>query len=208
MVVGADPAPYTPTIGGTTSIATGQPVTLVQDGLNETYRYDSFGNLEQNGGFSDSFTGNNQMLGYAYDAAGNLLSNYQTTMTWDAESRLVSTGGATYLYDAEGNRVEKQGVGVTDTIYFGGRPIARLTGGQWTDLIYGPTGLLAEVAGTETAQPVYRLLDHLGTQVGTVGSNGLLTNPLDYTPFWTSLLRLNQRSLQIHWFGEGFGERP
>lgn len=71
----------------------------------------------------------------------------------------------------------------TDTIYFGGRPIARLSAGQWTDLIYGPSGLLAEVPGSENAQPAYRLLDHLGTAVGTVGSNGLLTNPLDYTPF-------------------------
>ena len=51
------------------------------------------------------------------------------------------------------------------------------------DMVYGPSGLLAEVPGTEDAQPIYRLVDHLGTQVGTVGSNGLLTNPLDYTPF-------------------------
>jgi RHS repeat-associated protein len=155
----------------------------VPNGLNETYSYDSFGNLQQNGGFNDSFTANNQMLGYAYDAAGNLLSNYLTTMTWDAESKLTSTGGATYVYDAEGNRVEKQGVGVTDTIFFGGRPIARLSNGAWTDLIYGPNGMFAEVAGTETSLPNYRLLDHLGNQIGTVGSTILLTNPLDYTPF-------------------------
>jgi RHS repeat-associated protein len=56
-------------------------------------------------------------------------------------------------------------------------------GGQWTDLIYGPTGMLAEVAGTQTATPAFRLLDHLGNEVGTLGSNGLLANPLDYTPF-------------------------
>jgi RHS repeat-associated protein len=183
MVVGTSAAPYTPTIGGTTSIATGQPVTLAPNGLNESYSYDSFGNILQNGSFNTTYTPQNQMFDYSYDAAGNLLSNYLTAMTWDAESRLISAGGATYIYDAEGNRVEKQGVGVTDTIYFGGRPIARLSGGQWTDLIYGPNGLLAEVAGNENAEPEYRLLDHLGTQVGTVGSNGLLINPLDYTPF-------------------------
>ena len=183
MVVGTEPAPYTPTIGGTIGIATGQPATLLQNGLNESYSYDSFGNILQNGGFNSTYTAQNQMSGYAYDAAGNLLSNYLTAMTWDAESKLISAGGATYIYDAVGNRVEKQGVGVTDTIYFGGHPIARLSGGQWTDLIYGPNGLLAEVAGNENAQPEYRLLDHLGTQVGTVDSSGLLTNPLDYTPF-------------------------
>jgi RHS repeat-associated protein len=183
MAVGNSPAPYTPTINGTTNVANGAAATLLQNGLNQTYSYDSFGNIQQNGGFNDSYTAQNQMFGYAHDAAGNLLSNYLTTMTWDAESKLTSTGGATYIYDPEGNRVEKQGVGVTDTIFFGGRPIARYSGDSWTDLIYGPNGMFAEVAGTETAQSNYRLLDHLGNQVGTVGSTILLTNPLDYTPF-------------------------
>jgi RHS repeat-associated protein len=183
MVIGSAAAPYTPTVGGTTNAVTGLPATLVPNGLNESYNYDSFGNILQNGGFNSTYTAKNQMFGYAYDAAGNLLSNGLVAMTWDAENRIRSTGGATYIYDAEGNRVEKQGVGVTDTIFFGGRPIARLAGGQWTDLVYGPNGLLAEVPGTENGEPAYRLLDHLGTEVGTVGSNGILTNPLDYTPF-------------------------
>ena len=60
------------------------------------------------------------------------------------------------------NGVEKQGVGVTDTVYVGGRPIARYAAGQWTDLIYGPTGLLAEVPGTQTGAPMFRVTDHLG----------------------------------------------
>ena len=89
----------------------------------------------QNGGFNDSYTANNQMFGYAYDAAGNLLADgLGDVMTWDAEGRLSSAGGATYVYDAEGNRVEKQGVGVRDTVYLGGRPIARYAARQWTDL--------------------------------------------------------------------------
>jgi RHS repeat-associated protein len=183
MVEGTSPEPYTSTSDGTTNIASGQAGTLVSNGLNETYSYDSFGNLQQNGGFNANFPANNQMFGYAYDPAGNLLSNGLTTMTWDAESKLTSTGGATYIYSPEGDRVEKQGVGVTDTIFFGGRPIARFSNGAWTDLIYGPNGLFAEVAGTETALPNYRLLDHLGNQIGTVGSTILLTDPLDYTPF-------------------------
>jgi len=123
------------------------------------------------------------MFGYGYDAAGNLLSNFATAMTWDAESRLLTAGGATYVYDAEGNRVEKQGVGVTDTIYFGGQPVARYSAGQWTDLVYGPNGLLAEVPGTQSAGPVYRVLDHLGTEVGELTDGSTLVNPLDYAPF-------------------------
>jgi hypothetical protein len=92
------------------------PATLVTNGLNLNYLYDSFGNMLSNsGGFNDSYTTNNQMFGYPYDAAGNLLWDGYNVMTWDAESRLTSDAGATYIYDAEGNRVEKQGVGVTDT---------------------------------------------------------------------------------------------
>jgi RHS repeat-associated protein len=183
MVVGTDAAPYTPTASGTTNVATNQPATLVPDGLNETYSYDSFGNIQQKGSFTASYTAQNQLVDGLYDAAGNLLSNYLNRMTWDAESKLISVDGATYIYDGQGDRVEKQGVGVTDTIFFGGRPLARYSAGQWTDLIYGPNGMLAEVGGTETAAPAYRLLDHLGTEVGTVDSTGILTNPLDYTPF-------------------------
>jgi len=94
-----------------------------------------------------------------------------------------SVGGASYVYDPLGQRVGKQGVGLTDTVYFGGKPIARYSAGQWTDLIYGPTGLLAEVPGTQNGAPVYRVTDHLGSTVGSLLADGSLVNPVDYTPF-------------------------
>lgn len=123
------------------------------------------------------------MVGWPYDLAGNLLTNGLVPLTWDAESRITSAGGGSYLYDAMGQRVESNGSGVVDTVYFGGRPVARLQNGQWTDLIYGPTGLVAEVAGQENADPQYRLMDHLGTLVGTTDGSQLLKNPMDYNPF-------------------------
>ena len=46
-----------------------------------------------------------------------------------------------------------------------------------------PNGLIAEVAGSENAEPQCRVVDPLGTLVGTMTSNQLLTNPMDYTPF-------------------------
>jgi RHS repeat-associated protein len=183
FVVGSVPGTYTPTPTTTTVYATGSTGTLVPTGLNQSYSYDSFGNILQNGSFNSTYTANNQMFGYGYDAAGNLLSDGFNVMTWDAESRLSTVSGATYIYDAQGNRVEKQGVGVTDTVYFGGRPIARYSSGGWTDLIYGPNGLLAEVPGTQTGAPVYRVTDNLGTNVGSLLSNGAFVNPVDHTPF-------------------------
>ncbi len=85
--------------------------------------------------------------------------------------------------DAAGNRVEKQGSTVTDTVYFGGQPIARYSGGQWTDLIYGPNGLLAEVPGTQNGVPLYRATDYEGTIVGSLLANGVFVDPVDHTPF-------------------------
>jgi len=183
MAIGGDPAPYMPTNTTTTNEVTGQTATFVTNGLDQSYTYDSFGNLQQNGSFNAIYTAQNQMAGYVYDASGNLLANGINNMTWDAESRISSTGGATYIYDGDGNRVEKQGVSVTDTIFFGSRPLARYSAGSWIDLIYGPNGLIAEVPGTETGQANYRAVDHLGNQVGWALSDGLLADQLDYTPF-------------------------
>jgi len=120
-----------------------------------------------------------------HDAAGNLLADgLGNTFTWDANEMISSSNGTNYYYDAEGDRVGKSGSAPTDTIYFGGRPVARLAGGAWTDLIYGAGGLLAEVPGTQTGAPLYRMTDPLGSSVGTLSSTGALSGSIqDYAPF-------------------------
>jgi len=157
------------------------------DGLNESYSYDPFGNLQQSGNFNfiHEYTTANRLSGYSYDAAGNLLADgLGNTFTWDANEMISSSNGTSYFYDAEGSRVGKSGSAPTDTIYFGGRPVARFTGGAWTDLIYGAGSLLAEVPGTQTGAPVYRMTDPLGSSVGTLSSTGALTGGIqDYAPF-------------------------
>jgi RHS repeat-associated protein len=157
------------------------------DGLNESYSYDAFGNLQQSGNFNfiQAYTTANRISGYSYDTAGNLLADgLGNTYTWDANEMISSSNGTSYFYDAEGDRVGKSGSVPTDTIYFGGRPVARLTGGAWTDLIYGAGGLLAEVPGTQTGAPVYRMTDNLGSSVGTLTLTGALSGGIqDYAPF-------------------------
>src|SRR5207249_2116843 len=90
----------------------------------ETYTYDPWGNLyniglntatqsayigcTQESGLSTSATTKNQLAGYSYDAAGNVVSipgfaNY----TYDAENHLVNAGGVSYSYDGDGRRVAK-----------------------------------------------------------------------------------------------------
>ncbi|WP_263418904.1 RHS repeat-associated core domain-containing protein [Terriglobus albidus] len=186
MVQGTDPGTYVATSSGSSTTTLGQPGALVPNGLFQTYAYDSFGNIKQSGNFTfwQTYLPNNRLSGYQYDAAGNLLADgISNIMTWDAENRIRSANGTTYVYDAEGNRVSKSGVGTTETVYFGGKPVARLQAGQWTDLIYGPAGLLAEVPGTQNGSPSYRLLDHLGTQVATTDASGILSSVTDSAPF-------------------------
>ncbi|HWG49667.1 MAG TPA: hypothetical protein VN669_08240 [Candidatus Acidoferrales bacterium] len=55
---------------------------------------------------------NNQLSGYGYDAAGNMISDPtdNVTATYDAENRIASASTASgtfnYAYDADGSRVE------------------------------------------------------------------------------------------------------
>ena len=55
--------------------------------------------------------------------------------------------------------MEVHGSAVTDTIFFGGAPIAVLSGGAYLDLIYASGTLIAEVGGTQAAVPTYRVTD-------------------------------------------------
>jgi hypothetical protein len=51
--------------------------TLASNGLNESYAYDSFGNMVSAGNFKfvQSYTTANQLSGWNYDASGNLLTD-------------------------------------------------------------------------------------------------------------------------------------
>jgi RHS repeat-associated protein len=92
----------------------------------ESFTYDTWANLLSIGvsnhpayngctqeGFSQSVTSTNQVSGFCYDGAGNLLaegscpggSSY--TYNYDAENHLTSTAGVAYTYDGDGERIEK-----------------------------------------------------------------------------------------------------
>jgi RHS repeat-associated protein len=97
---------------------------------------------------------------------------------------LASTESAQYTYDALEQRVEKTGgSGPGEFIYFNGVPIAVLSGGSWTDLIWAGKSMIGEVDGTESALPDYRLLDNEGSLVGLVDSSGTMTGPVVYAPY-------------------------
>lgn len=64
-----------------------------------------------------------------------------------------------------------------EAFYFHGPPIALFNAstGAWTDMIWAGNNILAEAPGTQTATPVYRLLDHEGALVATMDNSGNVT---------------------------------
>jgi RHS repeat-associated protein len=187
MVMGSAAGPPVQTTNTTTEDGTtGTTVSMAANGLNESYSYDAFGNMQKTGNFNfvQGYSANNRLSGWAYDPSGNLLNDGVNSYTYDAEGRIsgLNMNANLYVYDAESQRVSNGATG-TDHVLFGGREIARYAGGQWTDLIYGTGALLAEVPGTQSGSAVYRMTDHLGSPVGTLNASGVLLSATDYTPF-------------------------
>ena len=157
----------------------------------QTYSIDPWGNLQQGGTFTFSqSTGKDNRLspgqGYVYDAAGNQTQDaLGNTYTYRSDGLITGSGGLTYSYDALGQRVRKAaGSSSTEYIYFGGQLLAmRDSSGNWTDRIYGPTGALATVPGTQAGQPTYRVSDHLGSLNYTLDPSGTINGASSVYPF-------------------------
>ena|GEM_PF-4862169 len=72
--------------------------------------------------FQQSFDAGNHVVGYVYDAAGNLQSDGNCSYSYDVENELIAVGGggcaaATYVYDAEGRRVRTVAANTEDTLF-------------------------------------------------------------------------------------------
>ena len=120
------------------------------------------------------------------DAAGNQTQDaLGNTYTYRSDGLITGSGGLTYSYDALGQRVRKAaGSSSTEYIYFGGQLLAmRDSSGNWTDRIYGPTGALATVPGTQAGQPTYRVSDHLGSLNYTLDPSGTINGASSVYPF-------------------------
>ena len=93
-----------------------------------------------------------------------------------------------YRYDGEGRRIKKTvGTAVTRFVYgMGGELFAEHEGLTATpstpskEYVYGPTGMLAEVTGTNVN---YLTPDHLGSPRVLTSQNGIVVNRRDFFPF-------------------------
>jgi RHS repeat-associated protein len=112
--------------------------------------------------------------GGTYDLAGNQLSRYAGSFTYDAEGRLktstINTATTTFEYDGEGRRVKK---------------------GNETYVYDAFGNLAAEYGGTvSTAGTQYLTTDHLGsTRLITNTANGAEPRCIDYFPFGEEIPR-------------------
>jgi len=162
-----------------------------------TYAYDRFGNRWQQNyvqgqgsgwPMSLTFNGNNQvtMTGYVYDAAGNVVMDFQNCYAYDAENRLSSVAAVlpgigscgatkvTYGYDPDGRRVIQNGTTVRWDYYdSAGTEIAE-TNASGTLLraeIYAGARHLATWTNASGGATYFNHNDVLGTErVRTFGS--------------------------------------
>src|SRR5579875_599419 len=168
----------------------------------EQYGYDPWGNLlsiakvsgysscAQPDNLSISVTAANQISGYTYDSAGNLIDIPGTggaTYTYNAAHEMTtSSAGVNYVYDGDGNRVEKS----SGTLYWygvNGAPLeeTNLTGGWLRDYIFFNGQRIA--ARTPTAGLLGFFANHLAStsKLESVSSTGTVTLDFDadYYPF-------------------------
>jgi len=157
-----------------------------------SYGYDRYGNLLTMGvtkctaqSLSVTVNTNNQIVGFTYDAAGNLLSDGSKAYTWDAENRPKTAAGTAYTFDGTNARVKK---GTNDFYWFSAasckHPLfGRSTStGVYTDEYVHfngqPVGYRDDTAGA-----VYHLVtDETGSVRAMTNSTGVKQFESDYYP--------------------------
>jgi len=82
------------TSGTTTNLGTGAAVYLATNGLDESYSYNAFSNLQQSGYYSfvQAYTAANQLSGWNHDPSGDLL---RTCLETKSGTKCCICGGCT-----------------------------------------------------------------------------------------------------------------
>lgn len=83
---------------------------------------------------------NNQLSGYSYDSAGNMLQSGSTPLTYDSLNRITAAGSYQYTYNANSQRNAKiNGSDVTNYFYLGDVPVGEFHGSDYSDYIFAGT---------------------------------------------------------------------
>jgi len=162
----------------------------------ESYTIDAWGNLTSRSTTKCSTvplnapaTTKNQISGYCYDKAGNLLGTsacpslpYTPMYTYDGENRLKTAGGVTYAYDGDNNRVRKS----SGTLYWGTGPLSEsdLSGNIQKSYVFF-NGQRVARRDVSDGSVHYFYSDHLGSSSVITNATGTLPveEDLDYFPY-------------------------
>lgn len=141
----------------------------------------------------------NQISGFCYDSAGNLLdevtcaaagSNHQ--YTYDAEGRLIAVAGYKYEYNADGTRVSKDNSsGMPTTLYLSdreGNQIAELNSSLAVQHVNVYSGKhLVGTYNPSASKVYYAYTDWMGTKRYEADSGGVYVNSWSSLPFGDNL---------------------
>jgi RHS repeat-associated protein len=147
-------------------------------------------------GLSVSVGTNNQLSGFGYDPAGNMITNGSATYVYDDENRLIESAGYSYIYDGDGERVEKctQGTkpgtcatSATGTLYWRGLSSDPLSETDLAGNVQNTYIFFNEqrVARSDSAGAVhYYFSDHLGSHGVVENATGsACEQDIDYYPY-------------------------
>ena len=139
----------------------------------------------------------NQLVGYTYDIAGNVVNDGAHTYTYDAENRIISVDGTTtYTYDADGQRIKKS----SGTNYWygpGGMTLAESdSGGIFTDYVFFGGQRLARNIGGDIK---YYVTDHLHSTAVFADKSGAVLDDNDFYPWGGVIQGIGQTTSTNHY---------
>ena len=157
----------------------------------QTFAYDSFGNINKTGNSSfnpsySSTTNRMNQIGSStptYDANGNVTNDFLHTYAWDANGRPVTIDGVGVTYDALGRMVEQNRSGTyTQFEYSPTGFVMHTLHGQAPQIAFSPLPAGANAIYTATGL-AYRHADWLGSARLVTNPNQTVAGDVAYAPF-------------------------
>jgi RHS repeat-associated protein len=124
---------------------------------------------------SQSYNAANQVIGWSYDAAGNLLSDGTHTSAYDALSRQVSRDGISYAYNGDGVLVQAGATAYTLDL---AAPLSQVLHDGSASYVYGSGAERLRATGGDWYIP-----DALGSVRATLDASGNVLASTSYDPW-------------------------
>uniref|UniRef100_UPI0004898B68 RHS repeat domain-containing protein n=1 Tax=Anoxybacteroides tepidamans TaxID=265948 RepID=UPI0004898B68 len=164
------------------------------------YDYDAAGNLKNPHGKTLTFNAANEVEGFTYDDAGNLLQDDRYQYTWDGEGRLLSVKDvngntiASFTYRPDGLRETKTVHGVTYHYHYDGTNLIRITddSGQTVWAFTWANGKPNTVTN-QNGDTFYYVTNYRGDVVRIVDENGATVANYSYDP-WGKVLSVSENA--------------